>query len=306
MFIFSGEFHPWRIPSPGLWLDIFQKIKAMGFNAVSFYTYWGLVEGTPGQVRFDGVFALEEFFKAAAEAGIYLIARPGPYINAETALGGFPGWTARIKAPLRGDDSEFVDATEKYATAVGKLISDAQISKGGPVVMLQPENEYDTWPGINNSHFPAQLNRNYMEHVKQQFRDVGVVVPQMVNDHLFQGNWAPGTGLGETDLYGIDAYPMRYDCAHPDVWPKIRWPEGWQTKHEQYSPNTPFFVAEFQGGSGTGWGTVSQDGCNALVNHESVRVLWKNNYSFAIKIFNIYMVCRTLIEFLPCISSDTV
>lgn len=290
LFVFSGEFHPWRLPSPGLWLDVFQKIKAMGFNAVSFYTYWGLVEGTPGQVRFDGVFALEEFFKAAAEAGIYLLARPGPYINAETALGGYPGWTARIKAPLRGDDPEFVESTEKYAAAIGKLIADAQITNGGPIVLLQPENEYDTWPGVNNSDFPAQLNRNYMEHVKQQFKDAGVVVPQMVNDHLFQGNWAPGSGLGETELYGIDAYPMRYDCANPEIWPKIRWPEGWQTKHQQYSPNTPFFVAEFQGGSGTGWGTISQDGCNALVNQESVRVLWKNNYSFAIKLFNVYMI----------------
>ncbi|KAF7521836.1 hypothetical protein G7054_g12330 [Neopestalotiopsis clavispora] len=289
MFIFSGEFHPWRLPSPGLWLDVFQKIKAMGFNAVSFYTYWGLVEGTPGRVRFDGVFALEPFFAAAAEAGIYLIARPGPYINAETALGGYPGWTARIKAPLRGDDPEFVDATEAYAAEVGRLIADAQITRDGPVVLLQPENEYDTWPGVNNSDFPLQLNRNYMEHVKQQFKDAGVVVPQMVNDHLNQGNWAPGSGLGETDLYGIDAYPMRYDCAHPDIWPKIRWPEGWQTTHQMYSPNTPFFVAEFQGGSGTGWGSVNQDSCNALVNEESVRVLWKNNYSFAIKMFNIYM-----------------
>ncbi|KAI1456826.1 glycoside hydrolase family 35 protein [Annulohypoxylon moriforme] len=289
IFIFSGEFHPWRLPSPGLWLDIFQKIKALGFNAVSFYTYWGLVEGTQGQVRFDGVFALDEFFKAAAEAGIYLIARPGPYINAETALGGYPGWTARIKAPLRGDDPEFVNTTELYATTVGKLIADAQITNGGPVIMLQPENEYDTWPDFNNTEFPAQGNRNYMEHVKQQFKKVGNVVPQMVNDHLYQGNWAPGSGLGETELYGIDAYPMRYDCAHPNVWPKIRWPENWQTMHQKYSPNTPFFVAEFQGGSGTGFGSVNADACNALVNQESVRVLWKNNYSFAIKIFNIYM-----------------
>ncbi|KAI0886184.1 glycoside hydrolase family 35 protein [Annulohypoxylon maeteangense] len=289
IFIFSGEFHPWRLPSPGLWLDIFQKIKALGFNAVTFYTYWGLVEGTPGQVRFDGVFALDEFFKAAAEAGIYLIARPGPYINAETALGGFPGWTARIKAPLRGDDPEFVDATEIYAATVGKLIADAQITNGGPVIMLQPENEYDTWPGVNNTDFPAQGNRNYMEHVKQQMKKVGNVVPQMVNDHLYQGNWAPGSGLGETELYGIDAYPMRYDCAHPDVWPKIRWPENWQIMHQKHSPNTPFFIAEFQGGSGTGFGSVNADACNALVNQESVRVLWKNNYSFAIKIFNIYM-----------------
>ncbi|KAI1391999.1 glycoside hydrolase family 35 protein [Hypoxylon trugodes] len=289
LFIFSGEFHPWRLPSPGLWLDIFQKIKALGFNAVSFYTYWGLVEGTQGKVRFDGVFALDEFFKAAAEAGIYLIARPGPYINAETAFGGYPGWTARIKAPLRGDDPEFVNTTELYASVVGKLIADAQITKGGPVIMLQPENEYDTWPDIINSNFPAQVNGNYMEHVKQQFKNAGIVVPQMVNDHLYQGNWAPGSGLGETEIYGIDAYPLRYDCAHPDVWPKIRWPENWQNLHEQYSPNTPFFVAEFQGGSGTGFGSVNADACNALVNEESVRVLWKNNYGFGIKLFNVYM-----------------
>lgn len=289
LFIFSGEFHPWRLPSPGLWLDVFQKIKAMGFNAVSFYAYWGLVEGQRGEVRFDGVFALDEFFRAAAEAGIYLIARPGPYINAETALGGYPGWTARIRAPLRGDAPEFVESTELFAAEVGRRIAEAQITNGGPVVLLQPENEYDTWPGVNNSDFPAQLNRDYMEHVKQQFKDAGVVVPQMVNDHLNQGNWAPGSGLGETDLYGIDAYPMRYDCAHPDVWPKIRFPEGWAATHQEYSPDTPFFVAEFQGGSGTGWGSVNQDGCNALVNQESVRVLWKNNYSFAIKMFNVYM-----------------
>ncbi|KAI1654864.1 glycoside hydrolase family 35 protein [Daldinia decipiens] len=289
MFIFSAEFHPWRLPSPGLWLDIFQKIKALGFNAVSFYTYWGLVEGTQGQVRFDGVFALDEFFKAAAEAGIYLIARPGPYINAETALGGFPGWTARIKAPLRGSDPEFVNSTELYAATVGKLIADAQIINGGPVVILQPENEYDTWPDVNNTDFPTQTNSDYMEHVKQQFKKAGNVIPQMVNDHLYQGNWAPGSGMGETDLYGIDAYPLRYDCANPDIWPKIRWPENWQTMHQKYSPNTPFFVAEFQGGSGTGFGSVSADACNALVNQEAVRVLWKNNYSFAVKIFNVYM-----------------
>ncbi|KAI0018860.1 glycoside hydrolase superfamily [Xylariomycetidae sp. FL0641] len=289
MFIFSGEFHPWRLPSPGLWLDVFQKIKAMGFNAVSFYTYWGLVEGTRGEVRFDGVFALEEFFNAAAEAGIYLIARPGPYINSETSMGGYPGWTARIKAPLRSNDPEFVESTELYAATVGKLIADAQITNGGPVVVLQPENEYDTWPGVNDTDFPLQLNRNYMEHTRQQFKKAGVVVPQMVNDHLYQGNWAPGSGEGATELYGVDAYPLRYDCFNPEYWPTYKWPEDWQLLHAQYSPNTPFFVAEFQGGSGTGWAGADQGGCNALVNQEGVRVLWKNNYSFAIKIFNIYM-----------------
>jgi len=78
LFVFSGEFHPFRIPVPDLWLDIFQKVKSLGFNTVSFYVHWALLEGEPGVYRADGIFAFEPFFEAAKQAGIYLIARPGP------------------------------------------------------------------------------------------------------------------------------------------------------------------------------------------------------------------------------------
>ena len=89
--LFAGEFHPFRLPSPDLWLDVFQKIKALGYTGVSFYVNWELLEGEPGTFRAEGIFDLEPFFEAAATAGIYLIARPGPYINAELSGGGFPG-----------------------------------------------------------------------------------------------------------------------------------------------------------------------------------------------------------------------
>ena len=58
----SGGFHPFRLPSPGLWLDVFQKIKAIGYNGVSFYTYWDLLEGNKGEVRAEGGLVLDEFF----------------------------------------------------------------------------------------------------------------------------------------------------------------------------------------------------------------------------------------------------
>ena len=101
LFLYSGEFHPYRLPVPGLWLDVFQKIRALGYTGVSFYVDWALLEGTQGTFRSEGVFALEPFFAAAQQAGIYLLAvsvtysmlniaqlidfsqRPGPYINAE-------------------------------------------------------------------------------------------------------------------------------------------------------------------------------------------------------------------------------
>ena len=273
LIIFSGEFHPFRLPVPGLWLDVFQKIKSMGFTGVSFYTDWGLLEGSPGQVVTDGIWSLERFFEAASEAGIYLIARPGPYINAETTAGGIPGWVLRQKATIRSDDPEYLNATARYMSVIGGVIEKAQITHGGPVILVQPENEYSTWPDVTD--FPSQMNREYMDLVEQQLLDAGITVPLIVNDNQVKGYWAPGSGLGATDIYGIDAYPLRYDCeslrfpndrsrsyfptdtfnsgANPSVWPTYEFPHDWQVIHSEESPTTPFAIAEFQGGSGEGW-----------------------------------------------------
>lgn len=202
-----------------------------------------------------------------------------------------PGWTLRIPSVLRSDAPDYLNATKLYLATLGKIIADAQITNGGPVVLVQPENEYTTWPGENATQFPQQLNRENMAFVEQQLRDAGIIVPLINNDNEADGYWAPGTGLGSVDIYGIDAYPMRYDCADPATWPTYRFPRNWEILHQQTSPSTPFAIPEFQGGSGTGWGpgSLNQDMCNALVNEESVRVLFKNNYSFGAKLLNIYM-----------------
>lgn len=110
-----------RLPVPTLWLDVFQKIKALGFNCVSFYVDWALLEGKPGEYRAKGIFALEPFFKAATQAGIYLLARPGPYINAEVSGGGFPGWLQRVNGTLRTSDRAYLEATDKYGDVGSKI-----------------------------------------------------------------------------------------------------------------------------------------------------------------------------------------
>ncbi|KAI7974277.1 hypothetical protein EIK77_008460 [Talaromyces pinophilus] len=184
----------------------------MGFTGVSFYIDWALLEGNPGHVVTDGIWDLEEFFKASSEAGIYLIARPGPYINAEVSAGGIPGWVLRNNATIRSLDPQYLETTKNYVITISKIIDKAQITNGGPVIMLQPENEYSSWPGLNVSTFPSEMNKNYMAFVEQQFRNAGIQVPFIVNDNLAEGYFAPGTGAGAVDIYGIDAYPMRYDC----------------------------------------------------------------------------------------------
>ena len=113
----------------------------MGYNCVSFYVHWALHEGKSGDFSADGVFAWEPFFKAATDAGIYLIARPGPYINAEVSGGGFPGWLQRVKGRLRTHDRDYMDSTANYMKRIGEIIAPAQITNGGPVILFQPENE---------------------------------------------------------------------------------------------------------------------------------------------------------------------
>lgn len=205
---YSGEFHPFRLPVPGLWLDIFQKIKALGYTGASFYVDWRLLEGKQGSFTADGVFAFEPFFEAAAEAGIYLLARPGPYINAEVAGGGFPGWLQRDQAILRTNESGYVDATRNYVAHIGSLIADAQITNGGPVIALQPENEYTygaswvTWPDVR-----------YMEAVNELYRDSGIIVPFINNEASPIGLFTPGEP-GGPDIYGHDSYPIGWTCAY--------------------------------------------------------------------------------------------
>ena len=131
---YSGEVHPFRLPVPSLFLDVFQKIKALGYNGVSFYTDWALLEGKQGEFNASGIFDLEPFFQAAQTAGIYLLARPGPYINAEASGGGFPGWMQRNPALLRTRDPEYEHATDNYVSRIASIVAKAQITNGGPVI----------------------------------------------------------------------------------------------------------------------------------------------------------------------------
>jgi hypothetical protein len=221
--LLSGEFHPSRLPSPGLWLDVFQKVRALGYSGVSFYLDWALLEGERGQIRLNGVFALDQFFSAASDAGIYLIARPGPYINSEASGGGFPGWLASLKGRLKTTDQDYLDAITPYILTVGAIIAKAQVTTGGPIILLQPENEYtfcvDTtgYTQANNLTVTeinsSCLDKQYMSYVESQYRKAGIVVPFIVNDAYPLGNFALGTGAGAVDIYSFDFYPFGWSTA---------------------------------------------------------------------------------------------
>lgn len=133
--------------------------------------------------------------------------------------------------------------------SIGAIFAKNQITNGGPIILMQPENEYyDCIEGLE----PCP-NHEYMAYVEEQFRNQSIVVPYIVNDNN-DGNFAPGSGLAAVDIYGIDSYPLGFDCANPSVWPADALQTYFTETHLNYSALTPFSIVEFQGGSFDPWG----------------------------------------------------
>ncbi|KDR83515.1 hypothetical protein GALMADRAFT_56290 [Galerina marginata CBS 339.88] len=276
--LFSGEVHPYRMPVQSLHLDIFQKIKAMGFNAVSFYIFWGILEPKRGEISFEGFRDLQPFIDAAKQAGIYLIARPGPYINAETTAGGFPGWGTYTPGVWRTSNTTYLDAYAGYIETVGAKLAANEITKGGPIILVQSENEY--------SGFQAPYSEDFVYESKlmQSFRDAGVTVPLTTNDA-----W-PGGHYTTVDVYGYDSYPNGFDCSHPDTWSPTAVPEYFWGSHLQYNPQDLNAVYEFQGGAFDGWGGSGYETCGVLTGPEFERVFYKNQFAMSTTYLNLYMI----------------
>lgn len=283
--IYSGEFHPFRLPVPSLWLDVFEKIKSLGLNCVSVYLHWGALEGKAGDFNAEGPLVIEPFFQAAQEAGLYIIARPGPYINAEATGGGFPGWLQRIEGQLRTNATDYLSATDNYMAKVGALIAKYQITNGGPIILVQAENEYTI--AVSGVDFP---NGYYMQYIEDQLHNAGIIVPLINNDASPNGYNAPSTSPGAVDIYGHDGYPLGFDCANPESWPAGKLPTYYRETHLEQSPNTPYLIPEFQGGSFDPPGGVGFEKCAALLNMEFERVFYKNNYAAGVTILNLYMI----------------
>ena len=125
--IWSSEFHPFRLPSPDLWRDILQKMKASGFNTVALYFDWGYHSPKQGVYDFTGIRDVERVLAMAQEEGLYVITRAGPYVNAELSRGGFPGWLVNQRAKARTDDPQDRKSTRLNSShsAVSRMPSSA-------------------------------------------------------------------------------------------------------------------------------------------------------------------------------------
>ncbi|MDX3749352.1 beta-galactosidase [Streptomyces sp. AK08-02] len=286
--LWSGETHPFRLPSPSLWRDVLQKMRAHGYNAVSVYVAWNYHSAAPGEYDFTGVRDLDLFLRQAAETGLYVILRPGPYINAEVDAGGFPGWLTATKGRARTSDPTYLSHVDEWLTAVNRIVARHLHTRGdGTVLLYQIENEY-------GSYVTEPTGIDYMSHLYAKVRADGIDVPLFHNDLGRNGYWAPGTfdtgGERGRWLYGFDGYPDP-DQLPPD-WGYFG--IGGQKGGATASPGTPGFVPEFGGGWFDPWGGAEFDGAGYAGSARTrdaayERRFYLTNLANGITVHNVYM-----------------
>jgi beta-galactosidase GanA len=274
IFIYSGEFHPFRLPSPDLWRDVFEKMKAGGFNTVCCYFDWGYHSPKAGLYDFNGIRDLDKFLTLAAQAGLYVIVRPGPYINAETDSGGFPGWLTTIKGRARSTDADYLAGAYEWLGQADPIIARHQLTNGtGSVIACQVENEF-----YDNS----SVGQQYMQDLENKMRSDGITVP-LTGNH----NATFLTGLGATDIPGFDGYPLGFDASNPLKWnPVPEWLEG---AHQNLPSDKPLYFPEFQGGSFDPWAGAGYAACYTLTGPDFENVFYKSLIGQGATMLSYYM-----------------
>lgn len=184
--IISGAIHYARV-HPEQWRHRLQMLRAMGADTVETYVPWNLHEPRPGEYTFEGLADLGRFLDLAGELGLSVIARPGPYICAEWENGGLPWWlTADPTIAIRTRDERYLAAVDRWFDVLIPVIAQRQVTRGGPVTMVQVENEYGSYGN----------DLVYLEHVRDGLVARGIDVTLFTSDgpedHMLTGGTIPG------------------------------------------------------------------------------------------------------------------
>src|SRR5688572_14083498 len=167
--IIGGQMDPQRIPHQ-FWRDRLAKARAMGLNTIFTYPFWNELEPKRGDWRsHEPQNNIADFFRTAQEEGLYVVLRPGPYICGERDWGGFPSWLSQIPGLLvRANNEAFLKQTAIYIANLAETtgLADLQITRGGPILMVQVENEYGSY-GEDHSYTAAvrDIIRDHFETV---------------------------------------------------------------------------------------------------------------------------------------------
>lgn len=141
----AAELHYPRIPRQ-YWDHRIKMCKALGMNTICLYVFWNIHEQREGQFDFTGNNDVAAFCRLARKNGMYVIVRPGPYVCAEWEMGGLPWWLLKKKdIRLREQDPYFMERVDIFEQKVAEQLAPLTIQRGGPIIMVQVENEYGSY-----------------------------------------------------------------------------------------------------------------------------------------------------------------
>ena len=226
--ILSGAIHYFRV-HPDLWADRIHKARLMGLNTIETYVPWNEHCPSPGTFLAEGRLDLDRFLDLVAAEGMHAIVRPGPYICAEWDNGGLPAWLFTDSTMgVRSSEPGYLAAVDHFMEQLLPIVVERQITRGGPVILFQIENEYGAYGS----------DKEYLQHLVDTAKRAGVDVPLFTCDQPFGTMIEDGSlpELHKTGTFGSRA-------GERLAFLRERQPDG------------PLMCAEFWNGWFDNWGT---------------------------------------------------
>ena len=227
----AAELHYPRIPRQ-YWEHRIKMCKALGMNTICLYVFWNIHEQKMDQFDFSGQNDVAAFCRLAKKNGMYVIVRPGPYVCAEWEMGGLPWWLLKKKdIQLREQDPFFMQRVGRFEKEVAKQLAPLTVKHGGPIIMVQVENEYGSYGE----------NKPYVSEIRDMLRKCwgDVTLFQCDWNSNFEKNglddlvWTMNFGTGAN----IDNQFSRLRELRPDAplmcsefW--SGWFDKWDARHE--------------------------------------------------------------------------
>ena len=225
--IISGEMHPARIPKE-YWRHRIQMAKAMGCNTIAAYIFWNYHEIKPGVFDFRSESRdIAEFVRICQQEGMWVLFRPGPYVCAEWDFGGLPTYLLKIPdIKIRCMDARYMAAVTSYVNRLSKEIKSLQCTNGGPILMVQIENEYGSFGN----------DKQYLEELRKLWIKNGINVPFYTADGPTAYMLEAGNIVGAA--IGLDSGSSEVDFEQA----------------KKRNPDVPAFSSETYPGWLTHWG----------------------------------------------------
>lgn len=207
--LISGAVHYFR-NMPDTWRDIFKKLKAMGCNCVETYCAWNMHEKKPDEFCFEGILDIADFIRDADEEGLMVIVRPGPYICSEWEFGGLPWWLQTMDdIEIRCMNEQYINRFDKYLDRLFDEIRPLLSTNGGPIIMLQCENEYGYYGD----------DKKYLEYLRDGYMKRGIDVPLFTSDGVERSVLLDGTIDGCIPTLNFGSHVEERFKEHDEMFP---------------------------------------------------------------------------------------